>query len=240
MRPARSRTSKVPKPGNVNESPFFSVLEIISSTAAFTARSAAAPLESVFAAIASVCVLGTFRRGYWRINLLQLGEAQVVTRIGQTVPEHVKGFVLWLRSPGGRQRKNCDQQKAKARNSFHLRSFLLFVVIKRLTLPEVQVCKVHPFHIYQEYEGQENYELTLIMLRSVIGSLCVPRYSCVSPSFIISDAQGRLGISVFGLFGHFLTVFLTFWSQNTGGKGGKEDKSGIRDYGRASIAVVIT
>lgn len=30
-----------------------------------------------------------------------------------------------------------------------------------------------------------------------------------------------------------------FWSQNTGGKGGKEDKSGIRDYGRASIAVVI-
>ena len=62
---------------------------------------------------------------------------------------------------------------------------------------------------------------------------------CVSPSFIISDAQGSLGISVFGLFGHFWTVFLTFWSQNTGGKGGKEDKSGIRDYGRASIAVVI-
>ena len=53
-------------------------------------------------------------------------------------------------------------------------------------------------------------------------------------SFIISDAQGSLGISVFGLFGHFWTVFLTFWSQNTGGKGGKEDKSGIRDYGRAS------
>jgi hypothetical protein len=38
--------------GNVSESPFFSGSEII-STSAFTARSAAAPLQSLFAAIAS-------------------------------------------------------------------------------------------------------------------------------------------------------------------------------------------
>lgn len=62
------------------------------------------------------------------------------------------------------------------------------------------------------------------MLRSVTGSLCVPRYSCVSPSFIISDAQGSLGISVFGLFGHFWTVFLMFWSQNTGAREARRTK----------------
>jgi hypothetical protein len=52
VRAARSRTSHVPKAGNDSESPFFSVSEII-FTIAFTARSAAAQVPPVFAAIAS-------------------------------------------------------------------------------------------------------------------------------------------------------------------------------------------
>ncbi len=52
VRAVRSCTSNVPKPGNVSDSPFCNVSEII-STRAFQARSAAAALESVFTAIAS-------------------------------------------------------------------------------------------------------------------------------------------------------------------------------------------